>query len=346
MHSLAKIVALGATVGLGAGSASAAEATYEGASRGAYRILNLPRMLRPFVASCEHETTHFRRLFCTALNDRLKAQRQAKVYAYGVAPGPAGPLVVKFQPGDPPRMEVSIRGCLTCAQPLADREGGDLAKARFFLFKLPKDILVKKGAGAAYDFGDITMATQTVELPKGTTEARFKQEILPHLRLDLLFRPEAGVTKVGKRFKYGVLTFELVGWRLFHKCAGQVYAASPKATRSYRVDRTDMTCEQNQPKRVVKRVKLPGRLQQAQVKPIMDTVSEDLHTCFDQFGVTGELPTEVVVTPAGQVKSVKVSGALATSPAAKCLERLVRAAPFPKFSGPDARLQWPFALRN
>ena len=58
------------------------------------------------------------------------------------------------------------------------------------------------------------------------------------------------------------------------------------------------------------------------------------------------MPTDIVVSPTGLVKHVKVVGKLAGTPTGKCVERLVKNLTFPKFSGDDARLQWPFALQN
>jgi hypothetical protein len=177
------------------------------------------------------------------------------------------------------------------------------------------------------------------------TAKKFKKEVLPHLRAEILFRPVAGVTQVGRRFKYGVINFELVAYRVYHKCAGKVYRASPKMARAYPVDKNDLTCPQNQPKKAVAKVRLPATLPQAAVKSLMEEVDKDLRACYEQFGVVGNVPTEIVVSPAGRVKFAKVVGKLAGSPTGKCVERLVKNLAFPKFSGDDARLQWPFALR-
>jgi hypothetical protein len=329
-----------------AASPASARESYEKLRKSSVRVYNVKRILRPFVATCDREKTNFRRLFCTALNERLKAQHQAKIYRTVHKPTAAGPLIARFKAKPKPTLELEVRGCLTCKGPMLARRGGDVSKGRFFLFKVPKRIRIRRGARNPYDLGDIAVGTYKVDLPPSIkTEKDFKAKLLPHLQLELLFRPVAGVTMVGAgRYKYGVINFELVGHRVVQKCSGKVYAAVPKMSKRYVVDKNDLSCPQNQPKKPVAKVKLPSTLPQRKVKELMELVGSDLSVCYEQFGKTGRVPTDVVIAPSGKVKFVKVLGDLAGSPTGACVERLVKNLTFPKFSGDDARLQWPFVL--
>jgi hypothetical protein len=328
------------------GSARGAGRTYEAAVKESVPAYDLRGILRPFVATCDRVRGQFKKLFCTGLNERLKAQHQAKVYRITRKPSKVGPLVARFVAKPKPTVELEVRGCLTCRKPMLPRRGGDISKGRFFLFKLPEEIKIRRGR-YPYDFGDITMAKYSAPLPEKTTAKSFKEQVLPHLRLDLLFRPVAGVTRVGRRHKYGVLNFELVGHRVYHKCLGKIFGASPKVAKAtFRVSKNDLSCPQNQPKNVVAKVKLPSMLPQRMVKALMELVSVDLLACYEQFGVGGQAPTDIVVAPNGRVKHAKVVGQLAGTPTGKCVERLVKNLSFPKFSGEEARLQWPFSLKR
>jgi len=313
--------------------------SYERVRKGSTAVYNVKtKVLRPFVATCARQRSTFRRRLCMALNERLKAQHQSKVYRTTHKPSPVGPLLARFRAKPKPTLEIEVRGCLTCKRPLLARRGGDISKGRFFLFKEPKQIRIRRGR-YPYDLGDITVARYKVDLPAGTTEKRFKEQILPQLRLEFLFRPVAGVTMVGaRRYKYGVLTFELVGHRVVNKCAGKVYGAKPRMAKRYKVDKNDLTCPQNQPKK--------GMLPQREVKALMELVGHDLQACYEQFGKGGRVPTDMVVAASGRVKHVKVVGSMAGTPTGACVERLVKNLTFPKFSGDDARLQWPFALSD
>jgi hypothetical protein len=325
---------------------SAPAKSYEEVRKTSIAVHNVKRILRPFVATCDRERNNFRRQFCIALNERLKAQHQSKVYRTIHQPSAAGPLVVRFRAKPKPSLEIEVRGCLTCRRPLLDRKGGDVSKGRFFLFKVPKQIKIQRGRNP-YDLGDIDIKTYKVSLPAKTTEKEFKKNILPHLRLELLFRPVAGVTMVGaRRFKYGVINFELIGHRVVHKCAGKVYGCTPKMAKRFVVDKNDLSCPQNQPRKAVAKVKLPSTLPQRKVKELMELVSHDLQACYEQFGKGGRVPTDLVVASSGRVKHVKVVGSLAGTPTGACVERLVKGLSFPKFSGDDARLQWPFTLSD
>jgi hypothetical protein len=318
---------------------------FESLEKGSELVYDLMGMLRPFVATCDRETDHFRQLFCSALNERLKAQHQSKLYRITEEPSIAGPLIVRFKAKPKPQMEVEVRGCLTCKEPMLDREGGDISKARFFLFKTPKEIKLKRGK-VLYDLGDIDVASYKIDLPKTMTEKTFNEEVLTAMRLEFLFRPVAGVVSVGGgKYSYGVLNFELVGHRVFNRCSGEVPGSAPKTTGKIALDKTDMTCVENRPKVEVKIV-LPTEIPRAKVKELLGRVADDLHTCHEQFGAMGDVPTEVMVSPSGVVKSAKVSGDLKETPTAACVERLVKAVVFPKFQGEEARINWPFTLRN
>lgn len=324
----------------------AKKADFENIYKDSQEVLNLKRILLPFVATCSQAKTHFRKLFCSALNERLKAQHQHKVYRITMEPSAAGPLIVKYKAKPSPIAEVSVLGCLTCKEPMVEREGGDVSKGRFFLFKTPKDIRIRRGGKVLYDLGNIGLASYKIPLPKGMTEKKFKKDVLPFIKLDLIYRPVAGVTKVGRRFKYGVTSFELLGHRAYEKCTGDVYGALPAMTTSkLPADKNDLNCPANRPKVAVAKPNLPANIPQAKVKAIMEVVSEDLRVCYEQFGVRGDVPADVVVTPDGKVKVVKVAGKLAGTATGKCVERLVRNITFPKFAGRDARLQWPFSLK-
>lgn len=318
--------------------------TLEAVLKAAVEVNNLPGMLRPFVARCGHEKNYFRWLFCEALNERLKAQHQARTYHTTLEPSVAGPLLVKFRANPKPTMEITVRGCLTCKEPLLARKGGDVSKGRFFVFKPPKDIRIRRGK-VLYDLGNIDIFKYKAELPKGTKEGKFKREILPHLRLQVVYKPVAGVITVGRRFRYGVINFELKGHRVFDKCSGKVYGAAPAMGGKLELDKNDLSCTQNQPKKPVVKVKLPSTLPQAKVKALMEQVGADLRVCYEQFGKAGDVPTDLVVTTKGVVKHVKVTGKLAGTETAACVERLIKVAKFPKFTGKDARLQWPFSLK-
>ena len=84
----------------------------------------------------------------------------------------------------------------------------------------------------------------------------------------------------------------------------------------------------------------------AKVKALMDAVAGDLHTCYNQFGVTGEVPAELEVTPKGKVKSVRIVGKLAETDAGRCVAHLLKNVKFPSFAGDIARLRWPFVIEK
>lgn len=296
-------------------------------------------VLLPFVRSCEREKAGFRKLFCEALNERLKSQHQSKLYQQTFEASTFGPLLANYVARPKPTMELAVRGCLTCSQPMLTRAGGDISKARFFVFRQPAAIRIRRGE--RYELTNIDVAKLKSKLPEEMTKRMWERDIKPHLRLELLYRPVAGVTRVG-RHKYGVVNFELVGHRVYDKCSGKVYSAQPAMEAQYPVDKNDMTCPQNRQGKVKK--VLPPKLPENEVKRLMADIGSDLMACYNQFGGTGEYPVDIDVSSSGRVKSVKVLGKQAATPTADCVARLVKNARFPRFRGREIHLPWPFTI--
>lgn len=319
--------------------------TYEAEQKRSEPVLKLRGILRPFVDTCARKKDARSKRICISVNERLRSQYQTKVYRVTRKASAAGPLVVSYQKRPRPHMVITVKGCLTCEAPMLARKGGNIANARFFVFKMPDNIKIRRGRrrGSPYSLEDIDVASYKVDLPPKMTAKKFNKEVKPFLRLDLVFRPVDGVTMVGRRFKYGVINFELVAHRVYDRCTGKVFGATPAMKGEIPPDNEDPICPHNQRRNIVK-PKLPATLPQKVVKQLMETVGSDLQACYEQFGTAGKLPTVVTVASTGKVKDVAVGGDLKDTPAARCVQRLIRNITFPRFSGNDARITWPFQL--
>ena len=347
---MGSLVLVGSLVLLGSPTRAGATENYEKVRKLSTEVYDMRAVLLPFVKSCQGKASSFRRLFCEALNERLKAQHQSKLYEQtfdGESTG--GPLTLSFlspsKPGAQPQMKIALRACLTCDHPMIERQGGDIAKARFFVFKEPKAIKARKGG--LYDLADVSLAELEVPLPETMSAKRFDREVRPQLRLDLIYRPVAGVTRIGRRQKFGVVTFELAAHRVYNKCSGEVYRAEPKMLgKRVAVDKNDMSCPQNRPQGKIAKIVLPPKLPSGTVKRLMGALSEDLVACYNQFGVRGDFPVDILIMPDGRVKRATVMGAQAGTPSAECVERLVRGVHFPPFAGRSLHLPWPLAISD
>ncbi|MCK5796419.1 MAG: hypothetical protein KAI47_04515 [Deltaproteobacteria bacterium] len=328
------------------------EKSYEKLQAKSVGVYDARAILLPFVKTCDREKTSFRKLFCEALNDRLKSQHQAKTYEQTFEPSPEGPLVLSFHKvggkHKEPRFSIGFLGCLTCRKPMLNRVGGDISKARFFVFRQPKTIRVRRGG--TFDLVDIKTDGVTVPIKvdeldeQPWTTKRFQRDIGDHIRLDAIYRPVAGVTRIGGRFKYGVLNFELLGYRIYNKCTGQIYRAKPKMAGKFKVDKNDLSCPQNRPDWGNKRKYLPPRLPQGEVKALMVLLEADMHTCYDQFGQTGTYPVDITILGTGRVKGVAILGKMAGTPTAECVKRIIKNVRFPAFSGRKLHMPWQFKI--
>ena len=161
-------------------SSTALASNYQDLERKSVPVYDLKPILLPYVASCDGKRGYFKRLFCDILYERLRELHQNKIYHSIVDGTKAGPLNVRFKAKPTPQMEISVQGCLTCKGPMLQRKGGNVSKGRFFMLKEPKNIKIRRGK-LPYDFGDISVKTYLVDLPKDTTFKKFKEEIYPFL---------------------------------------------------------------------------------------------------------------------------------------------------------------------
>lgn len=326
--------------------------SYESLQQKSISVLDARRILLPFVKTCDREKTKFRRLFCEALNERLKSQHQSKMYEQTFSLEDQGPLELSYVAKPKPGFEIELKGCLTCNKPMLNRKGGDISKARFFVFKQPKSIRVKRGA--KFDLVDIDMDKIDVPIKvdevdeKPWNKKRFMNEIGQFVRLDMVYRPVAGVTKVksGARYAYGVVNFEMVGYRIYNKCTGDIYKAQPAMSGKYKVDKNDLSCPQNRPDWGKKQIVLPPKLPEAETKSLMAGVEADLGACYNQFGQTGEFPVDILILGNGRVKDVKVMNENDSTPSGECVKRLIKNIRFPKFSGRKLHLPWPLKITD
>jgi hypothetical protein len=86
-------------------------------------------------------------------------------------------------------------------------------------------------------------------------------------------------------------------------------------------------------------------LTRSQVMDVMNSLQDKVHECAVQTGKSGTVQVTATVVQTGRVKSVRIAGMFAGTPAGDCVATVVRGAVFPTFVGQPQPVNYPVPLR-
>jgi hypothetical protein len=299
--------------------------------------------LEPFLWKCTDAEPYLRHR-CDLLKRRLMMQRAEQTYRTTV-----GPEAVRVLARDRPEptLEVVLRGCVACDQPLVLEDG--LVGSGFVTTRRPKAVRPREGAPGRFDLVDLDFAKQTVA-PDGKTPSQWRDAFAANLRAEIVFRPTAGPGWwVGVEPRYEGIVVEILGYRIFDRCTGSVVASSAPAQPVAGVEKTDATCPGYVAPVVVapKPIEnLPKTLTRAEIERAFELAHDDVMICYERNGVPGYAPTRVVIGGAdGHVRSATVGGKFEGTPTGECVAKAVSGLTFPRFSDKELVVNWQFFLR-
>jgi hypothetical protein len=86
-------------------------------------------------------------------------------------------------------------------------------------------------------------------------------------------------------------------------------------------------------------------LTRQQVMDAMSAIQPQVHECATLTGKTGIVDIKATIVPSGRVRTVRVAGMFAGTPAGDCVSKAVRGAQFPTFVGQPQPVNYPVPLR-
>jgi len=89
---------------------------------------------------------------------------------------------------------------------------------------------------------------------------------------------------------------------------------------------------------------LPENLSRQQIQTGMSGIRPRVQACNQQYRVPGTVNVDITISRAGRIQSASVSGRFAGTPTGSCVEKAVKAATFPKFSGAPISISYPFVM--
>lgn len=89
---------------------------------------------------------------------------------------------------------------------------------------------------------------------------------------------------------------------------------------------------------------LPKQLTMNQIRKAMRAIKPRVTACYDKYQIEGTARVKLSIAPAGKPSSVKVKGKFFGTDTGNCVAKAVRRARFPKFSGKQMSITFPFVL--
>jgi predicted Zn finger-like uncharacterized protein len=89
---------------------------------------------------------------------------------------------------------------------------------------------------------------------------------------------------------------------------------------------------------------LPETLSRSQIQSGMSGIRPRVQACNAQYRVPGTVTVALTISRAGRIQTANVTGRFAGTPTGQCVEKAVKSATFPKFSGAPVSIDYPFVM--
>jgi len=182
---------------------------------------------------------------------------------------------------------------------------------------------------------------------KGGMAQHWAAHIATRMKAQMLVKVPAALEtfKAGGRNGYKV---DVVGYRLYDPCQGDVVAASPKSEKGPIVassckDAPAYTGDPNVVK--VPEIVHPDRLSTAQIKTSMADVLVQAKACYDAYGIEGMATFKMIIAGSGKLAKAEQLGDFTGTPTGICLDKAMQAASFPKSKKKATPITYPIVLR-
>lgn len=287
-------------------------------------------------ASCANRKSDLLRRQC----EQVKAQRRADVadQTYLVEAGSSA-LDLSTEAGalgkdgkkEPTKVTLTLRACVACD----DQDGAIILGSGKHTVK-----------GKKVEAAELATSTRSFDRPE--LAEHWQTYVASRLRAQFIVKLPARVDKfkAGGRDAYKV---EVLGYRLYDPCLGEVLSADPT---SQRAPQDAKTCEGTPPppeeeKVVVKtpEVQHPDRLNTQQITEAMAEVTAQAKVCHEAYGIDGLATFKLVIGGNGKLKKAEQTGDFLGTPTGICLDKAIQLAKFPKSKKKETPVTYPMMLQ-
>ena len=323
------LVALAQGVAFSEGKAASFDeliAATEGAS--VERVRDPGALLEPLYSECSSDAREVGELAqrqCEVVRawhiERLRARRF-------LATGDGDSITSSPFDGAQKAIPLTITGCIACAVPPA------IAGApRLIVTRPPRGI--EDGSFTGIDEGSAELSA-----PDAVSARKILARRLPRLRVDYVFTAPA-------TFDKGVRV-QLLGWRLYDRCSGEVLAAEPPPVVKKLAGDASCPVEGPSEEEVAAArayAALPETLSHKDLARALSTAAAGVAECASTFDLKGTAIVKLVIHGDGEAY-LKLQPPFDTGEANMCLRAALKNVRFPKFKAAEMKAEYPFVLGN
>ncbi len=287
-----------------------------------------------FTASCEKLADDLARRQCEGV--RAGRRDQVAEATFFVEAAPDALRIGEFD-AKKKALPVELTGCIACATPA---DGVYLVGG--------KGKIEVKGGGVQ------APVLASFAVPAASTEAlaRWHEDVLPRLKVELLFKvPAQGFSWTeGKARGYRL---DVIGYRVWDPCNGNVLLASPRSDKQRgdkKLCKGELVAEDTGPKpprepEPPKEPELPNALDPSQIRNALEPAKFAAGKCFEAYGVPGVANVRITFNNEGAIVALEQKGDFVDTPTGTCIEKAIRAISFPPSKKKKTAIDYPFILR-
>jgi hypothetical protein len=316
---------------------------------------DLARTLEPFTELCNEELDMTRRQ-CEVVRGYLRTVLARRVFRSAVEPGALviGPYTVRAG-----GRTVTLRGCVACTVPVP----GD--RRHYVTVRPPQKL-------GSPEFKGLDLTSVRVPHASAHVAEIWQRDVGSKLQTELVYKLGAPWTQKAPKqpkprkgappppppaWEDGTgevrgLSLQLLGYRVYSRCSGEVLVSSPKSAFPVPVVPA-ADCPKIAPKVAASQPlvrqpdpRWPYVLSVGDIRRSMDVIRGQVQACYMQFQIPGEAELELEIGGLdGNVVGVKVSGLFEDTPTGDCIAAAVSVARFPNFRAKSMKVPYSFFLR-
>ncbi len=274
---------------------------------------------------------------CKAARDARAAELQGATF---VVDGDAAAFAVgAWNPGTK-SVALTLRGCVACVAPVGGMYVVSSKAAPSF-----------KGGTA-----EAALVHETARAFRDEEAARRWGKRLQHLRTQFVVRIAAASGGMWERDGKKGLALDVLAYRVFDPCDGDIVCASPPSSKAPADSRTcgEAVVEGEAPRTDEPKgggdggtdaPPLPMQLDAGHIKAAMKPVVEASKECFAVYEVAGKAKMIYSVSGDGSILTYEQTGDFVDTPTGKCIDKAARAVVFPKSKKKKSGFSFPLVLQ-
>lgn len=192
------------------------------------------------------------------------------------------------------------------------------------------------------------------KFPDEQAAKKWREKVLPRLKLDLVFKIPARVNAWAEGGAKG-FAVDLVAFRVYDPCDGSIMACDPtsgpvKPDRAACGEPEPLEPDQQPDKQPDKQPEpkgpeLPETLSSHAINKAMQKTRTEVNACFATYGVPGKADLTIEIGNDGKVRKVELRGEFEDTPTGECIVEAVKNTEFPPFKKSSMTINYPFILR-